>query len=342
MSLQKKDQSLQDWLNLVAQISPVQVFHNLPDKLSTKIEARLVYIDLPPYIKDLSWKSVGNTHSSVSVVNDDFFNLLIDSSPSVYFQTIKKIILLALETLSCTGFLCLKVVGTKKHYVKILLDQVLGYNCFVNEIHIDSPYNLKYCQNQNFVESTGSLFLYSLSSTPRVNEVRTVVRRKGYWHTMHSKGQGTPKVFTVSGEKIAISPPIGNHWKFKQETIDQMCQNGQIKLNSKGQPLYWVKPSKGQIIDTFWLDLCSYRLSDLGLESSEALISRLLQLTTKKRDLFIHVFCGNGYGLIAAEKLDRKWVGLDSREISTSGLEMDLSDSEGQSSFFKIRKEDFL
>ncbi|MFX1255269.1 MAG: DNA methyltransferase [Promethearchaeota archaeon] len=246
-----------------------------------------------------------------NISNHSFFTTFIDTPPDTYFQAIRDLLQATKTYLSSNGFLCLKAIGSKRHYLKIILDQVLGYEHFVNEIIIDSPYVFKNCQNQSFIEATGSLFLYSSNPRSRINAVRNKIKGGGYWHTMHSKGQGNAKIFTFQGKKHLITPPTGNHWKFKQETIDKMCQEGKIKLNSKGQPLYWIEPTKGRIIDSLWLDLPSYQTSPLGFETSEELLTRLLLLTTKKDDLFVHIFCGSGPGLITAEKIGRKWIGID-------------------------------
>ncbi|MFX0093327.1 MAG: DNA methyltransferase [Candidatus Hodarchaeota archaeon] len=344
MSPQHKTQSSNIWKNLIVQCHPIDALNSL-STISSTDKAKLIFLDFPPYVNDVNYDPVMKSPylKSLDASNHTFFNLFIKGSSNRYFQAIRNLVQAAKELLSSDGFLCLKAIGSKRHYLKAILDQVLGFEQFVNEICINSPLNLKYCQNQRFVESTGSLFLYSLSPNPQINAVRKKVIRGGYWHTMHSKGQGDAKSFTFHGKKVLIVPPTGNHWKFKQETIDKMCQEGKIKLNSRGQPLYWVEASEGQIIDSLWLDLQSFHPSSLGFDTSEDLITRLLQLTTQTGNLFIHIFCGEGYGLLAAEKTGCRWIGIDTREIPISLLKMKLKEvKEDFSVALKIWTEDDL
>ncbi|MFX0061107.1 MAG: DNA methyltransferase [Candidatus Hermodarchaeota archaeon] len=330
-----------DWINLVVYSHPVSALLSL-SKTFKNNKAKLILVDLPPYMNGVNYnrKKKSPYFKFHNISNHSFFTTLIDAPSDTYFQAICDLLQATKTYLSSDSFLCLKAIGSKRHYLKIILDQVLGYEHFVNEIIIDSPYIFRNCQNQSFVEATGSLFLYSSNPRPRINAVRNKIKGGGYWHTMHSKGQGNAKIFTFQGKKHLITPPTGNHWKFKQETIDKMCQEGKIRLNSKGQPLYWIESTKGQIIDSLWLDLPSYQPSSLGFESSEELLTRLLQLTTNKDDLFVHVFCGSGFGLIAAEKIDRKWIGINMDSSSSFILKERLEKAmKGKTVLFEVWNE---
>ncbi|HKZ43069.1 MAG TPA: hypothetical protein VJ044_19070, partial [Candidatus Hodarchaeales archaeon] len=145
-------------------------------------------------------------------------------------------------------FLTVSIIGNGKFCVKVILDSLFGIKTFLNEIYVPGIQMTR----EEAPPPPGSILVYYFGKSPRINPSFKNKISGGYWHTLHSKGQGPPKNFTIDGISHTIAPPIGNHWKFKQETIDHMCDNGRIRLNSANKPLYWVKEKNGHIVDTLW------------------------------------------------------------------------------------------
>jgi len=55
-------------------------------------------------------------------------------------------------------------------------------------------------------------------------------KREGFWrHMRDSSGQGSPKIFF--GKELA--PPEGKHWKYSQEKINQMIDEGKLILECR-------------------------------------------------------------------------------------------------------------
>jgi hypothetical protein len=135
---------------------------------------------------------------------------------------------------------------------------------------------------------------------------------------MHSKGQGPAKVFKINGVEHKISPPVGNHWKYKQETIDKMCSEGKIKLNTKGNPVYWVESKEGHIVDNNWLDLKAFKQNIFGWSLDKKVYSRILKSFSKENDVVLHIFYGNESMLEVSQDLNRKFVGIDPRILTLS------------------------
>ncbi|MFX1505496.1 MAG: DNA methyltransferase [Promethearchaeota archaeon] len=213
------------------------------------------------------------------------------------------------------GFIAIKVNGTIKSPIKVKLDNILGSDHFVNEIIIDSPYKVWYAPNSTVFERTNFVLLYSNSINPRINPVLNEKESGGYWHSFVSKGQGAPKKFIFEdGEKLLLTPPPGTHWKLKQETILDLCSKGQIRLNRKGNPEYWVPRKKGQIIDSNWLDIRSYQWISNYITNSSAFFERLIKLCLKEHDLFLDLSANLGVSLLVADQVNVKWIGLEEDE----------------------------
>ena len=55
-------------------------------------------------------------------------------------------------------------------------------------------------------------------------------KREGFWrHMRDSSGQGSPKIFF--GKELA--PPKEKHWKYSQEKINQMIDEGKLILECR-------------------------------------------------------------------------------------------------------------
>jgi hypothetical protein len=82
------------------------------------------------------------------------------------------------------------------------------------------------------------------------------------------------------------------------------------KKKRKGQNLAERQYSN----DNLWIDIAGYEKMKKTLyptENSETLLSRVIKTSTEEGDIIADFFCGSGTTLAVAEKLKRKWVGVD-------------------------------
>lgn len=66
--------------------------------------------------------------------------------------------------------------------------------------------------------------------------------------------------------------------------------------------------------DNLWIDIAGYEKAKKTLyptENSESLLKRVIQIASNKGDTIADFFCGSGTTLAIAEKLGRKWIGVD-------------------------------
>ncbi|MHA2347605.1 MAG: DNA methyltransferase, partial [Candidatus Hodarchaeales archaeon] len=266
------------------------------------------------------------------------------------FSSINRIVKSSLPLLINDGFFVVRVNGTVKHYVKILLDQLIGKSCFLNEILLDSQYSVQYSEENNIFERSEYFLVYSKSKNPIIKSVYNEKPSGGYWHSFVSKGQGGSKEFRFDGKSIILTPPAGNHWKLKQETILKMCDEGTIRLNTKGNPEYWVPLKRGQIVDTNWLDLVPSSTYDLRKTScSISVYSRLFQTLVSSADRVLHLSPQSSEILFHTSLQKLKWICLvedmldypDLRtKLSNQGINNELIDIKSQES--KYTSDQFL
>ncbi|MFX0182786.1 MAG: DNA methyltransferase [Candidatus Hodarchaeota archaeon] len=66
--------------------------------------------------------------------------------------------------------------------------------------------------------------------------------------------------------------------------------------------------------DNLWIDIAGYQKVKRTLyptENSEALLTRIIKMASEKGDIIADFFCGSGTTVAIAEKLERRWVGVD-------------------------------
>ena len=86
-----------------------------------------------------------------------------------------------------------------------------------------------------------------------------------------------------------------------------------IRANpNSGEPEYWVAPRELVPSDTNWLDIQAYSFTwNFATEKSEHLLKRIIEMGSDPGDRVADFFVGCGTTLAVAEKLGRKWIGVD-------------------------------
>jgi DNA modification methylase len=284
--------------------SKINTFENFKSFFKN-LRPRLIFLDLSMHYRSLKIelreeKKEFSELPEIKEITDEFWRKtekLLDSCRLVLDEE---------------GFVAVKTNGTIKSSLKSRLDNIFGSDRFVNEIIIDSPFKVWYAPNSTVFERTNFILLYSQNPNPRINPVLNEKESGGYWHSFVSKGQGTPKKFLFKDKgELVLAPPPGTHWKLKQESILDLCAKGQIRLNRKGSPEYWVPRKKGQIIDSNWLDIQSYQWILKRFTNSSIFYNRLIKMCLKQQELFLDLSANLGVSLVVADQLQMKWIGLE-------------------------------
>lgn len=119
-------------------------------------------------------------------------------------------------------------------------------------------------------------------------------------------------------------PPKG--WRYTPESMEKLDQDGRINYPKKPDGSFdytkrlslkrYLDEQKGVLIDNIWTDIGC--LQDKSKESTGyptqkplALLERIIMLSTNPGDVVLDPFCGSGTALHAAERLGRRWIGMD-------------------------------
>ncbi|MCX5893790.1 MAG: DNA methyltransferase, partial [Deltaproteobacteria bacterium] len=120
----------------------------------------------------------------------------------------------------------------------------------------------------------------------------------------YAKSPSGPEIFNVEYEPN--SPSYIKRFKGKTQMLDPETKTRKITLDSlsKGLPLrdVWQIP----IIAGFGKERLGY-----PTQKPEALLERIIKASSNEGDLVLDPFCGCGTAIAVAERLHRRWLGID-------------------------------
>ena len=109
---------------------------------------------------------------------------------------------------------------------------------------------------------------------------------------------------------------ITRSWRFSKEKMENELKQGRIVQSKPGAiPMYKQFMGEGKPLGDVWADLpmmtVSREMTGYPTQKPLSLLERIISMSTQEGDLVFDPFCGSGTSLVAAEKLGRKWFGID-------------------------------
>lgn len=282
----------------------------------------LIYID-PPFGTGQSF-SDNSQHIA-------YHDHLVDHE---FLEFIRRRLFLMRELLSSQGSLYLHIDKKIGHYVKLILDEVFGRENFLNDI-TRIKCNPKNFSRKAYGNSTDMVLLYAKERGQHIwNEQREPLseeqirrlfpkqdpKRGPYTtHPLHAPGE-TRQGDTGKSWKGRI-PPKGRHWRYRREVLDDLEDQGLIEWSPTGNPRkrFFAKDHKGQKLQDFW------EFKDKGksfvtypTQKNLDMLKRIILQSSLPGSIVLDAFAGSGSTLIAAEQMDRKFIGIDVSEVSHS------------------------
>ena len=189
------------------------------------------------------------------------------------------------RVLKPTGSIYVHLDWHAVHYVKVMMDGIFGYGNFQNEIIW--CYSNSGRGKMEFSKKHDNILLYKKSSDSKWN---------------------------ADAIKIPYDDKyIKSHFK----NIDGDGRVCRIRTDAGKQRIYY--PESGMIPNDWWTDipsLNSVARERLGYptQKPEALLERIIKTSSNKGDTVLDPFCGCGTALAVAQKLGRRWIGIDMSE----------------------------
>jgi len=276
------------------------------------------------------------------------------------------------SVLKPTGSIYLHCDPTASHYLKMLMDAVFGPVNFKNELswkrtsaHSGSKRwgpvhdivlfytkSDRYCWNPTYQE-------YSPEYLERFYRFYD---EKGRYRVGDLTGAGT-RTGDSGKPWRGIDPTVsGRHWGVPNKIVKKLIGNKNINNLSVQEKLdildahgliYW--PPKGKVpqlkrylnedagvpivdVITDINPISSQAAERLGYptQKPEALLERIIEASSNKGDIVLDPFCGCGTTIAVAEKLGRKWIGIDITYLAVSLMKSRLKDMFGNKVNYEV------
>jgi DNA modification methylase len=249
-----------------------------------------------------AYQQVVEAGGKVSQALQAFRMLLGDGNMLAYLAMMAPRLVELRRVLKPTGSIFLHCDPTASHYLKMLMDAVSGKACFQNEI----------------------IWSYRRWPSP-----------SSHFQRMHdvllfySKGASGPGTFNVEYEPN--SPSYVKRFKGKTQMLDPVTKTRKITLKDESRGLPRRDVWDISIIAGFSKERLGY-----PTQKPEALLERIIQVSSNEGDLVLDPFCGCGTTIAVAQKLKRRWVGIDITHLAVTLIKHRLRDTFGDQAAYRV------
>jgi site-specific DNA-methyltransferase (adenine-specific) len=253
------------------------------------------------------------------------------------------------RVLKPTGSLYLHCDPTASHYLKIVLDGVFGKEKYVNEI-IWKRTSAHGNANRRFAGIHDTLFLYAKTADRTWNELFEPYTQDYIdTHFVHKDPDGrlfrrvdlrNPGVrpnltYDYTASNGITYKPHPNGWAVSKERMAELDNRGLLffpkKADARLRRKLYLDDSPGVAVSDNWTDIkpiFAVAEERLGYPTQKPLelLERIIAASSNEGDVVLDPFCGCGTAVDAAQKLKRKWIGIDITHLAISLIEKRLKD----------------
>jgi len=199
-----------------------------------------------------------------------------------FIEFLRKRLIFLKELLADDGSIYVHLDWKKAHYIKVIMDEVFSENNFRNEVIWG--YRRWTAASKSFQKSHETLLFYSKKD-------------KYVWNDVYEPYADDGSHFTEEDENGKY------RWQY---------------LNGKKYKLYQKDGTRAK---DWWHDIAyinSMAKERVGYptQKPEALLERIIKASSNEGDLVLDAFAGSGTALAVAEKLGRRWIGIDCGKLA--------------------------
>jgi DNA modification methylase len=210
------------------------------------------------------------------------------------------------------------------HYVKIMLDQIFSENMFQTEIiwkrtsaHSDSS-TCGRAHDTIFLYTKSEEFTWNPQYQPYNQQyVESHYRRKDESGRLYRTDNLTAMGLSGGGYEYEWNG-VTKIWRVPKEKMKELHDAGRIHYTRSGGAEYirYLDEMPGMPLQDVWDDIApinSQAAERLGYPTQKplALLDRIIRASSNENDIVLDAFCGCGTALVAAENLNRQWIGID-------------------------------
>jgi site-specific DNA-methyltransferase (adenine-specific) len=287
----------------------------------------LIYID-PPFNSNRNYEVFWGETKEKRAFEDRH------ASTQAYIEFMRPRCVEMARVLKTTGSFYYHCDWHASHYVKVMLDQIFGENCFRCEIVWKRTFahgNV----GKNFGNISDSIFFYTGGEnycwnqqweqlTPEEIEAKYPSKdpngRRWQSVTLRNPGVRPNLHYPFKASNGITYEPHPNGWSCNLARMSKYDDEGRLHFPAKRDGALRLKmyadESLGERLQNLWLDI-----PPIGAQAAErlgyptqkpiALLDRIIKASSTENEVVLDAFCGCGTALVAAQNLSRQWIGID-------------------------------
>nr|MBA2237639.1 site-specific DNA-methyltransferase [Lysobacter sp.] len=241
-----------------------------------------------------------------------------------YLAMITPRLLLMRELLRDSGSIYVHLDWHVGHYVKLLMDEIFGRECFVNELIWQGAVGDTSAKNRKFIKSHDTLFFYRKTLDEPV------------WNEVYQDfSDASERLYNKHDERgiyrvAPVDNPGGGGYAYDLGLGEKMPRNGYrmprvTALRWLREGLLLVQPGKVPVRKLYrnpggvrcrdvWTDISSLQGDEsvgYATQKPAALLARVISASTREGDLVADFHGGSGTTATVAETLGRRWITAD-------------------------------
>ncbi len=280
----------------------------------------LIYID-PPFNSNRNYEVFWGETREKRAFDDRH------ASTQAYIEFMRPRCVELARVLKTTGSFYYHCDWHASHYVKVMLDQIVGENSFKTEIiwkrtHAKGLAFRVYPNNHDIVffytktdEYTFNRPYWPLSDEYVKQFYKSVEPATGRHYQLTSLLNPATNRPNLTYEFLGVT----RVWRWTRQRMQEAYEKGQVVQTRPGAvPRFkrYLDEQEGVPVDSVWTDIPPIPAQSgerLGYPTQKplALLERIIKTSSNKNGIVLDAFCGCGTALVAAENLGRQWIGID-------------------------------
>ena len=264
----------------------------------------LIYLD-PPFFSNRNYEVIWGDDGEVRSFQDRWAGGI-----EHYIDWLKERVKQMYRILKPTGSIFLHCDWHANAYIRVnILDDIFGKDNYNSEIILERTFGTGSSKSgaKKIPVNVDSIFFYNKSKNDYTFNVQ-----------MRSLNEGAVKRYDKiddDGRRFFWA----DMRTYSQDRLNELLEKGEaiISQNAKN-PRYkkYLDESKGTPFDTLWNDIAfigtkSKERIGYPTQKPEALLQRIIEMASNEGDIVLDPFVGGGTTVVVADKLKRKWIGID-------------------------------
>lgn len=286
----------------------------------------LIYLD-PPFFSNRVYEVIWGDEAEVRSFEDRW-----EGGIHVYVAWLRSRIMELWRILKPTGTLYLHCDPHASHYLKVMLDEIAGPSCFRNEI-VWKRTAAKALMTSRFPTNHDLIFMYSKSNestwnkdsafTPYdLNDLDEKTLEKYSLVDLDGRRYQLTSLINPSADRPNLTYEflgVTRVWRWTRERMEQAHRDGIVVQTAPGRVprlKRYLDEQRGKPLGDVWTDISplnSRAAERLGYptQKPESLLERIISISSNVGDVVLDPFCGCGTTVTVAQKVGRRWIGID-------------------------------